>query len=94
MRGSTYPAWARCGQLVERLGQVDPRVVHHLPYRIVFFLPSEGELGERGLVPGGVLDVDEVLLVRDSVVLGQLKEANEGLQQRSPARKGGWNWTA
>lgn len=72
---------------MERLGQMDPRVVHHLTYRIVFFFPSEGKLRERGLIPGGVLYVDEVLLVRDSVVLGQLKEANEGLQQRSPVRK-------
>lgn len=38
----TYPAWACCRQFVERLCQVDSRIVHHLTYRIVFFLPSKG----------------------------------------------------
>lgn len=38
----TYPAWARCKQFVERLCQMDSRIVHHLTYRIVFFLPSKG----------------------------------------------------
>lgn len=86
---TTYPAWARCGQFVEGLCQVDSRIVHHLPHRIVFFPASKGQLRECSLVAWSILDVNEVLLVRDRVVLGQLKEANESLQQRNPGSKEG-----
>lgn len=68
---------------------MDSRVVHHLPYRIVFFPASKGQLRECSLVAWSILDVDEVLLVGDRVILGQLKEPNEGLQQRNPGRKRG-----
>lgn len=83
----TYPAWARCGQFVQRLCQVDSRVVHHLTYRIVFLLPSKGQLGECSLIAWSIFYVNEMLLVRDGVILRQLKEANEGLQQRDPGGK-------
>lgn len=85
----TYPAWACCRQFVERLCQMDSRIVHHLTYRIVFFLPSKGQLGECSLIAWSIFYVNEVLLVRDCVILRQLKEANEGLQQRNPGSKQG-----
>lgn len=85
----TYPAWAGRGQFVQRLCQVDPGIVHHLPHGIVFLLPRKGQLGECSLVARGVLDVNEVLLIRDRVVLRQLKEPNQGLQQGNPGSKQG-----
>ncbi len=48
--------------------------------RVVVCLAGESELAVSGLVAGGVLNLDKVLVVRQGGVLGQLKQANESLQ--------------
>lgn len=85
----TYPPWACCRQFVERLCQMDSRIVHHLTYRIVFFFSSKGQLRECSLISWSIFYVYEVFFIGDSVILRQFKEANEGLQQRSPICKEG-----
>lgn len=69
---------------MQRLRQQDLGVSHGVSDRVVFLLPREGELRERRLVAGRVLDVDEVLVIRDAVVLWQLEQTDEGLEQRGP----------
>lgn len=54
---------------------------------IVLLLPCERQLRERRLVARRLLDVDEVLVVRDAVVFRQFKQADEGLEQRGPGHK-------
>ena len=79
-----YPAGTGGGQLVEGLGQQDLGVAHGVSDGVMLLLAGEGQLGEGRLVAGGVLDVDEVLVVGRAVVLRQLEEPDEGLEQRGP----------
>lgn len=51
----------------------------------MFLLASECQLRESRLVARCVLDVDEVLVVRDAVVLRQLEQSNQSLQDGRPA---------
>merc|ERR1719192_865962 len=44
-------------------------------------LPSEDQLRVGGLVAGSVLDLDEVFVVRNTGVLGQLKQGDQGSEQ-------------
>lgn len=69
---------------MQRLGQMDLWIPHGVSDGIVLLLPRERQLRERRLVARRLLDVDEVLVVRHAVVLGQLKQADEGLEQRRP----------
>lgn len=70
---------------MQGLCQQDLGVADGLSDGVVLLLASEGQLGEGRLVARRVLDVDEVLVVRHTVVLRQLKQANQSLQQRRPA---------
>lgn len=73
---------------MQRLGQQDLRIADSFSDGVVLFLSSKRQLRERRLITGRVLDVDEVLVVRDAVVFRQLEQANESLEQRSPGDTG------
>lgn len=73
---------------MQRLGQQDLRIPHSFSDGVVLFLSSKRQLRERRLITGRVLDVDEVLVVRDAVVFRQLEQANESLEQGSPGDTG------
>merc|ERR1719222_458328 len=69
------------GQRCQRLRQ-EGLWVAHSRHRVVIWLASKYQLAVGSLVARGVLDFDEVLIVRDRLVLRQLKQADEGSQQR------------
>lgn len=66
------------------MGQQYFRVADGISDRVVLLLPSKGQLRESSLIAGCIFNVDEMLVVRDAVVFGQLKETDEGLEQRRP----------
>lgn len=72
---------------MQGLGQQNFGVDNSVSNRVVLLLSSECELSEGGLVSGRVFNVDEVLVVRDAVILWQLEEANQSLKQGSPAKQ-------
>lgn len=53
----------------------------------MLLFPSKRELRERRLVAWRVFNVNEVLVIWDAVVFWQLKQTNEGLEQRGPEQK-------
>lgn len=72
---------------MQRLSQQNLGVADCLSNRVVFLLPGKGQLRESCLVARRVFDVDEVLVVGNAVILWQFKQTNQGLQQRSPAKR-------
>lgn len=72
---------------MERLGQQDLWVADGVADRVVLLLPREGQLRECRLVSWSVFNIDEVLVIWDAVIFGQLKQTDESLEQRGPEER-------
>lgn len=53
----------------------------------MLLFPSKRQLRERRLVAWRVFNVNEVLVIWDAVIFWQLKQTNEGLEQRGPEQR-------
>lgn len=72
---------------MKRLCQKDLWIPNSVSNGVMLLFPSKRQLRERRLVPWCIFNVNEVLVIWDAVVFWQLKQTNEGLEQRSPEQK-------
>lgn len=57
---------------------------HHAGGGVVLRFSREHQLAEGALVPWRLVHLDEVLIFRNTVVFGELEQADQGLEKRAP----------